>query len=208
MVTYPLPFGRYRPFFTEGVTLALVGNQFSDSGDLRPPVVKHRNRLHWHIADRVVNDPSSAVYRPGAVPAVFDGRGSGDTGIGAILWVSGGTVCRPLSDTVLASISVKVVGELCAAVGIPFKESSLNMEGLCCQLRPGEERTHVSGTTEVMLAGTGFCLAGVREFGIGPPDPWFSRQYAWPGPVFRKLLAAWSDLVGVDIERQFVEQAP
>jgi hypothetical protein len=25
----------------------------------------------------------------------------------------------------------------------------------------------------------------------------------WPGPVFQKSLAAWSDLVGVDIAKQF-----
>ena len=30
MVTYPLPFARYRPFFTEGVTLAVVGHQWAD----------------------------------------------------------------------------------------------------------------------------------------------------------------------------------
>ena len=55
-----------------------------------------------------------------------------------------------------------------------------------------------------MLAGTGFCLAGVREFVTAPNDR-FTRAYPWPGPVFRRLLAAWSDLVGVDVEKQFTE---
>jgi hypothetical protein len=36
-------------------------------------------------------------------------------------------------------------------------------------------------------------------------DPWNMTpgRIEWPGPVFRKLLAAWSDLAGVDVERQF-----
>ena len=47
-----------------------------------------------------------------------------------------------------------------------------------------------------ILAGTGFCLAGVRRIdGVELP---------WPGPVFRRLLAAWSGLVGVDVEGQFL----
>src|SRR5580692_4663890 len=37
MVTYPLPFARYRRFFTEGVALALAGLQSSDPIDLMPP---------------------------------------------------------------------------------------------------------------------------------------------------------------------------
>ena len=46
--------------------------------------------------------------------------------------------------------------------------------------------------SEAMLTGTGFCLAGVREYHhYWNPRP---RRFEWPGPVFRKLLAAWSDL--------------
>jgi hypothetical protein len=31
------------------------------------------------------------------------------------------------------------------------------------------------------------------------------RSFEWPGPVFRQLLDAWSDLVGVDIAKQFTD---
>ena len=56
-------------------------------------------------------------------------------------------------------------------------------------------------TSELLLAGTGFCVAGVKRFAFGK----HAREYRWPGPVFGKLLAAWSDLVGVDIAKQFTE---
>src|SRR5207248_3131071 len=52
MVTYPLPFARYRPFFTEGATLAVVGMQGAGSDAVLPPAVKHRSRMFWHVADR------------------------------------------------------------------------------------------------------------------------------------------------------------
>jgi hypothetical protein len=55
--------------------------------------------------------------------------------------------------------------------------------------------------SELLLAGTGFCLAGVRRFGFRDR----CHDYAWPGPVFAKLLAAWSDLVGVNIAKQFTD---
>ena len=51
-----------------------------------------------------------------------------------------------------------------------------------------------------MLTGTAFGLAGVAALHLWNPQP---KRFAWPGPVFRELLAAWSDLVGVDIEKQF-----
>jgi hypothetical protein len=54
--------------------------------------------------------------------------------------------------------------------------------------------------SELMLVGTGFCIAGVRRLSKGS----LYRDYKWPGPVYRKLLAAWSELVNVDIAGQFI----
>src|SRR5581483_7220054 len=52
MMTYPLPFARYRPFFTDGVTLAVVGTRAGGPDAILPPTVKHRSRMYWHVADR------------------------------------------------------------------------------------------------------------------------------------------------------------
>ena len=49
---------------------------------------------------------------------------------------------------------------------------------------------------EAMLTGTAFCLAGVR---------WLEgASLPWPRAVTSRLLAAWSDDVGVDIAGQFM----
>lgn len=198
MATYPLPFARYRPFFAEGVALAVAGMQHCDPIDLLPPRVKHRSRLFWHIADKTVNDPASRFHSPGAVPVILN-AGVGDTAIGCVLAVLGNTVLRPTTESVLDSISVKVVGELCGQLGLQLTDAPLDLRAFCRPVEPTVEKSIIPRVSELLLAGTGFCLAGVRRFACADR----SRGYDWPGPVFRKLLAAWSDLVGVDIAKQF-----
>jgi len=203
LATYPLPFARYRSFFAEGITLAVAGFQASDGADILPPEVKHRSRLVWHVAHKRLSDPGRHFYCnvPEAVPVILSHDGVGDTAIGGILVVTADKVIRADYGTVLDSVSVKVVNELCDSLGVPFDSAPLDMRGLA---NPNLQRTpdpSVTGASEILLAGTGFCLAGVRRFASGQN----ARTYAWPGPVYQKLLAAWSDLVGVNIERQFTD---
>lgn len=178
MSTYPVRVDRYRPFFTDGVTLAVAGTQTFDPNDLLPPTVKHRSRLHWHIAERTIR-----TQYPGTVPVVMN-RGVGDTPIGGIAAVSkDGTLLLPLPEYVQESISLKVLSEL----GLPSRVEAFSWwsDDVC----------------ELLLAGTGFGVAGVRAIHDGDR----TRTFDWPGPAYRQLLAEWSRLVGVDIERQFVK---
>lgn len=208
MATYPLPFARYRRFFTDGVTLAVAGTQHAHYHDLLPPRVKHRSRLFWHVAAHAVKDPvSDLCWRldppatdPTVVPVVFDGAGAAaDTAIGSILVVLGDTVVA--QDHVQDSISARVVSELCAAVGLKSHSGTIEMGRFARPPLPEEEASKYPRPSELLLAGTGFCVAGVRRFGFRDR----CRDYPWPGPVFRMLLAAWSDLVGVDIAKQFTD---
>ncbi|MBA4065152.1 MAG: hypothetical protein C0501_15840 [Isosphaera sp.] len=177
MATYPVPVARYRPFFTEGVRLAVAGVQHSDPGDLVPPAVKHRSRLFWHVAGKAVADP-------GAVAVVLNQHGAADTAVGSVLAAVGDHVLAPAPGTVQDSVSVRVVRELCPGLGLTAESAPLDLRD-------------AGRVSELLLAGTGFCLAGVRR--LGP------RDFAWPGPVFRRLLAGWSDLVGVDIQKSFTD---
>lgn len=199
MVTYPLPVARYARFFTEGVTLAVAGMQSSDAADLLPPRVKHRSRLFWHIADKTIRDPASRFHAPGAVPVVLNHDGAADTAIGCVLAVAGGTVIRSVAGSVQDSISAKVVGELCAAAGLKWTEGPLDFRHFCQPVQSGNEQSIIPRVTELLLAGTGFCVAGVTRFACADR----AREYGWPGPAVGKLLAAWSDLVGVDVAKQF-----
>lgn len=185
MHALPLPLQRYRRFFLDGVTLAEAGAP--PYSPLLPPTVKHRSRLHWWLADRVIRDPAGLQHCPDAVPVLADHLlGCADTAIGAVLAVVGDRVIRSPVGTVLESVSLKVVAELCERVGLEF----------------GAGRVHLGAgnVSEVLLVGSGFGVAGVRRF-VGADG---SADYWWPGPVYRQLLAAWSEAAGVDIERQFV----
>lgn len=194
MATHAVSFERYRRFFIEGVSLAVAGIQSSDSHDLVPPPVKHRSRLSWHVAERTINDRGSRFYCPNAVPVVLNHLGIGDTAIGSLLAVVKNAVICPVPETVLESISVKVVGELCRDLGIRCEPLPLDWRSLCA-----DDAALSFHPSEVLLTGTGFTVAGVKQFWIGDRK----REFHWPGPVYRRLMSAWSERVGVDIERQF-----
>lgn len=178
MSTSPIRIERYRPFFSSGVVLAVAGTQSQNASDLLPPTVKHRSRLHWYIAEQVV-----AKRHPGAVPVVMN-HDVGDTAIGGIAAVAtDGTLLLPPTEFVQESISLNVLREL----GQPVRIERFSWWS--------------SELSEMLLAGTGFAVAGVRAVHDGER----TREFVWPGPAYRRLLAAWSRLVGIDIEASFLQ---
>jgi branched-subunit amino acid aminotransferase/4-amino-4-deoxychorismate lyase len=176
MVTYPVP-ERYRRFAEEGVVLAVAGSHGARDGDLLPPRVKHRSRMLWHVAERTINDPASPCYRPGAVPVALVDEGYGDTPIGGILTAVGGAACFPPDGAVQDSITMTVAKELCERCGIPTRALP-----------------HRAGrATELILCGTGFGLAAVRELVDAAHNSW---TFPVPGPVLTRLRAAFAEEVG------------
>jgi branched-chain amino acid aminotransferase len=176
MHTIDLPIPRYRRFFLDGVMLVDVGPP--PEARFLPTTVKHRSRLHWWLAEREVQQ-----MHPGAIPVFMNPTlGSADTAIGAVLSVIGDRVIASPVGSVLESISLRVIEEICPRLGLRFERGPFV---------PGEE---------ALLAGSGFGVAGVKRI-VGRDGV---RDYAWPGRVYREMLAAWSDLVGMNIERQIL----
>lgn len=187
MASYPVP-DRYRRFAEEGVVLRVAGRQSADAEDLLPPSVKHRSRMLWHVAERTVNGDTWPPVPNGAVPVVLTPDGFGDTPVGAVLVVADGAVYLPPMGPVLDSISVRVVAELCGRLGIPTRTFyRMDLADFARLYGPGEQGTAAAAATEILLAGTGFGVVGVREFA--------SRTYPVPGPVLTRLRAAWAELV-------------
>ncbi|AWM41623.1 branched-chain amino acid aminotransferase [Gemmata obscuriglobus] len=186
MVTYPLPFARYRTFFTEGVRLGAVANVWSAPNGVVPPAVKHRSRMAWHVAD----NQARALAGSTALALAVEDECLTETSVANILIVRDGGVVSPPPGTVLDGISLKVTRELCCAVGVPYTEALVH------------HRDAAHGS-EFLLTGTGFCLAAARELVGGTVCA--SQTFEPFGPVLAKLLAAWSDLVGVDVARSFTD---
>lgn len=89
----------------------------------------------------------------------------------------------PPSEKILRGISLAVVLELARELGI----STVQRE-----LRPED----VASADEVLLTSTPMCLLPVARFNNRPIGD------GRPGEVFPRLLAAWSELAGIDIAAQ------
>jgi len=187
MHTYPLPFARFRRFFTEGAVLAIVGHPAADSPAILSPRHKHRSRMSWWKAERLANE---SPHPPGAVALLARGPDAtiAETAFANFLCVINGCVVIPPEEEVLDGISLRETIALCLARGYDVARRPI-------------AAAEIGNMSEAMLTGTAFGIAGVKSID--------GRELKWPGPVTAALLAAWSELAGLDIVRQFVaDQSP
>jgi branched-subunit amino acid aminotransferase/4-amino-4-deoxychorismate lyase len=177
--TFPLPLARYRRLFTEGAALVVPRTRHVPADSIDPRA-KMRSRLFWWVAEQEARE-----IEPGASALLLDATDHiTETAAANFLTVRGGTVVSPPRDSVLDGISLRVLEELCGRLGVPFEERPLTLHD--CQ-----------AADEALLAGTAFCVAGVRRLhGVELP---------WPGPVWRRLIGAWSEMVGLDIVKQILQ---
>ncbi len=165
MHAFPVPLERYRRFFEEGAVLEIVGVLPQVEGGIVPASIKHRSRLHWSLA-------AQRRSAPGNVTVLLDQLGSApDTAIASVLAVVAGVVTRPKRGTVLESIGLKIAEEKCRELGVGFAEFS------------GDWRSHFARAGEVLICGSAFGIAGVRQIGVS--------EYEWPGAVLKELEEVW-----------------
>jgi branched-chain amino acid aminotransferase len=176
---YPLPFARWASQFDDGVRVAISDVRQIPPQSL-PPELKCRSRMHYYLADR-----RAADAHPGARAILLDEDGfvAEATTANVFAYIKGEGLVSPPPKHILFGVSLGVVQELAANLSTPFIQRPLSVD----ELRSAEE---------VMLTSTSVCLLPVVACGDQPIGN------GHPGPHFRQLLAAWSDLVGVDIATQ------
>lgn len=177
--TYPLPFALWRKAFTEGVSLRIPRvQQIPD--ECFPVSLKVRNRLHWWLADREADrlEPGSR-----ALLTTRDGLLT-ETSTGCLFIVRGTRLLTPIAH-VLESLSRSVVEQLAVSAGLTCER---------CELRIAD----VTDADEAFLSSSPSCLTPVRQI------EGRSVGNECPGPVFRRLLQAWSDRTGVNLEQQML----
>jgi branched-chain amino acid aminotransferase len=185
MHTFRLPIQRYQQFFTAGVTLQLAGELPTWGSFANLAHAKHRSRLHWWCAQNLQTTKAVPVLN---CPRTF----APDTPIGAILAVRGNTVFRANIGETLHSISAfNMVQVLCRQLGLGFEIREK------WGAKSGEN--DLKADSEWILAGTAFGIASIRRYIHHGGE----HQFDWPGPVFQKLAAAWSEVVGRNIVQQF-----
>jgi branched-chain amino acid aminotransferase len=111
-----------------------------------------------------------------------------ETSTANFLLVEQGTLVSPRLVNSLAGVSRRTVIELAGRLSIPFVERDITAH-------------QAVSADEALLASTPYCLmpvARINGVAVGAGAP---------GPVFRRLIDAWSQEVGLDIVQQIVQGA-
>jgi branched-subunit amino acid aminotransferase/4-amino-4-deoxychorismate lyase len=176
---YPLPFARWASQYGEGVRVVISDVRLIPPQSL-PPELKCRSRMHYYLADH-----RAAAAHPGTRALLLDENGfvAEATTANVIAYRQHEGIVSPPPEHILFGVSLGVVQELTAKLGLPFVERPLTVEEL-------------QTADEVMLASTSVCLLPVVACDGQP------IANGRPGPTYRELLRAWSELAGVDIAEQ------
>jgi branched-chain amino acid aminotransferase len=135
--------------------------------------------MHLNLADLEARDVDDRAW-----PILLDAEGDVAEGSGANLFVvCGGILRTPGEASILQGVTRKVVLELAEDLGIPVQVEAI---------QPYDIYT----ADEVFFTSTPFCVLPVtqvdrRQIGGGQP-----------GPVATRLLAAFSEVVGIDVVDQ------
>lgn len=181
--TFPLPFEMWAPKMLVGAHLVTPSIRHVPP-QCYDPKMKYRSRMHFYLADR-----EARLADPDASALLLDLDGNiTETGAANILIVERGHIVSPTTRNILPGVSRAMVIELAGKLGIPFVERDLQVYD-------------VLNADEAFLTSTPFCMMPVTRLnGV-------NLAAGKPGPVYRKLLNAWSQEVGIDIEQQIIAGA-
>ncbi len=181
--TFPLAFELWDAKYTTGQFLMRAeGQQLNAS--IFDPRIKSRSRIHLYRADKLVRK-----QEPQASALLFDQSGFvTETTIGNFYLVKEGTILSPRPENILGGISQMMVVRLAKQLGLHYEETDLS-------------ENDILDADEALTSSTAYCLMPVTRFGN------HIISEGVPGPVFQKLISAWSSMVGVDIVQQAQQRA-
>ena len=168
--------------FDTGIN-AVITSQRAIPAHLLDPKIKNRSRVHYNMA----NIEASQVTGKNNWALLLDldgfiAEGTGDN----FFMVRKGEILTPEGRNILRGISRAYIFELADELGISCRESNL-------------ETYDVYTADEAFMTGTPFCILPVTSLnGAAIGD-------GKVGPVFTKLLSAWSKNMEVDIKGQILQ---
>ena len=179
--TFPLPFELWKDYFLHGIHCLTPSTRHWPPQCLSSKI-KHRNRLHMWVGDHEAHQAD-----PQAVGLYLDLDGNiTETGGSNFVIYRDGKVVSPHSKNILWGISLTVVTEILAEMGVPFVEDDI-------------QPYDVVHSDEAWLPTTPYSLGPVvRINGIPIGD-------GKPGPMWRRILSRWSEIVGKDIYSEIAE---
>ena len=179
--TFPLRFDLWRNILREGVHCVTPAPRHWPPQCLSSKI-KNRNRLHMWIGEQEVREIDAS-----AMPLYLDIDGNiSETGGSNFVIYRDGQVISPRRNNILWGISLTVLTEILVEMGIPFIEQDI-------------QTYDVVNADEAWVPTTPYCLGPVvRINGVSIGD-------GKPGPMWRRVLDHWSEIVGKDIYREAVE---
>ena len=177
--TYPLPFHLWHEKYERGESL-VVTDVMQVPSACWPTELKCRSRMHYYLADK-----QARQREPGARALMLEERGfvtEASTANILVYYRNVGLVSPP-KEMILPGVSTATVEELAGRLGIPYSFRSLTVDD-------------VAAADEVLLCSTSPCVWPVTRLNgrlIGDGKC---------GDIARRLLAAWSELVGIDLHEQ------
>jgi branched-chain amino acid aminotransferase len=160
---------------------AVISSQRNIPSSLLDNKIKNRSRLHYLMANIEVSsakgDNNWALMLD---PDGFITEGTGDN----FFIIKDKKVITPEGRNILRGISRQyVMEEICSKLGLEVMEKNI-------------ESYDVHDADEAFMTGTPFCMLPVTSFNHLPIGS------GKVGPIFNKMIRAWSDNVGLDIVNQ------
>jgi branched-subunit amino acid aminotransferase/4-amino-4-deoxychorismate lyase len=179
MHTTPLPFRLWLDHYERGQRL-VISDVAQVPAECWPPELKCRSRMHYFLADR-----QAKRAEPGARALLLDhqGRVTEASTANIVIYRSDEGLISPPREMILPGVSMAFVEELARELGIPFNYR---------ELRPEE----IAASDEALLTSTSPCIVPAVSLNGSPIGE------GKPGPIFRQLLGAWGQRVGIDIFEQ------
>jgi len=177
---YPLiqNLGSIAPKYTEGCHSVVTLQQTVPSRYIDPKA-KNRSRIYYKLAELQANQ-----MEDGAQALLTDERGFIAEGTGNNFFMArNGRVLTPKGHNILRGVSRMNCMELCDKLGVEVEEADI-------------EPYDVRAADEAWITSTTFCMLPVTRFNFQPVGD------GQVGPIYTKLLNAWSEQVGCDIKAQ------
>jgi branched-chain amino acid aminotransferase len=177
----PIPFRARARYFRDGIPVVTPSVRRTPPQALSPRA-KTTNYLNMTMGALEVK-----AQAPDAWAVLLDENGNLCEGIGAnIFLVKDGALFTPKEDYILPGISRATVIDLAREIGVACVEKDL---------APHDAYL----ADEAFLTSTSLCLCPVASY-----NGQTVAEAAVPGPVTKRLLEAYSDLVGLDIVQQYL----
>lgn len=173
-----LPFAKWADQYSKGMQLTTVETR-EISVDSIPKQLKCRSRIHYYLAEL-----EASRRAPGSRALMLDQAGNvAEATTASVAIINGNELIAPPATDVLPSIAFEFAAQLATQQGIKVTRRIIPPADLI-------------QADEVLWFSTPMCVLPVTqvdetEIGDGKP-----------GQVFSKLIASWSDDVGLDIIKQ------